>query len=48
VLRNVLLFYGAMDPNTRAAAVNQLSLIWIFVLLLLATYNLLKKTERYI
>ena len=48
VLRNVLLFYGAMEPNTQSAAVNQLSLVWIFVLLLLATHNLLKKTERYI
>ena len=48
VLRNILLFYSAMDPNTQAAAVNQLSLVWIFVLLLLATHNLLKKTERYI
>ena len=48
VLRNILLFYSAMDPSTRAAAVNQLSLVWIFVLLLLATHNLLKKTERYI
>ena len=48
VLRNVLLFYSAMDPNTQAAAVNQLSLTWISVLLLLAAHNLLKKTERYI
>ncbi|MDK2982482.1 MAG: hypothetical protein PWQ55_2829 [Chloroflexota bacterium] len=48
ILRNVLLFYSAMDPGTQAAAVNQLSLAWIAALLLLATHQLLKKSERYI
>ena len=48
VLRNILLFYGAMDPQTRASAVNQLSLTLISALLLLLTYRLLKINERYI
>ena len=48
VLRNILFFYSAMDPQTSASIVNQISLTLISILLLVLTYRLLKINERYI
>jgi hypothetical protein len=46
--RNVLLFYGAMDPLGEPLVWNQITLTAIALLLLTAAHYLLKKQERYI
>ncbi len=48
ILRNLLLFYGSMDPLSTQRVYNQVTLMTISFLLLIATYALLKKQERYI
>lgn len=48
VWRNVLLFYGVMDPLRQPRILNQLTLTIISLLLLVAAHALLKKQERYI
>ncbi|MBI9047348.1 MAG: hypothetical protein JEZ06_22865 [Anaerolineaceae bacterium] len=48
IFRNILLFYGVMDPFGTPLLANQLVLISITILLLLLSYFLLQKHERYI
>lgn len=48
ILRNILLFYGVMDPLGKQRIYNQITLMAISVFLLVVTYTLLKKQERYI
>jgi len=48
VWRNILLFYGVMDPLGNNRIANQLTLLGIAILLMVVIHNLLKKQERYI
>jgi hypothetical protein len=48
VLRNILLFFGAMAPLSKERVYNQITLALISVALIAATYSLLNKQERYI
>jgi hypothetical protein len=48
ILRNILLFLGAMDPLGQLRIYNQLTLTAISLLLLAMTYLLLKQQEKYI
>ncbi len=48
VLRNILLFFGAMDPLGQLRIYNQLTLTIISLLLLAVTYLLLIQQEKYI
>ncbi|KAA3646561.1 MAG: hypothetical protein DWQ07_10160 [Chloroflexi bacterium] len=48
VWRNVLLFYGVMDPLGQPRILNQITLTVFSLLLLVAAHTLLKKQERYI
>ena len=48
ILRNILLFYGVMDPLGSPRFYNYLTLLAISILLLWITNNLLSKQERYI
>jgi hypothetical protein len=48
ILQNILLFFGAMAPLSKERVYNQITLVLISVVLIAATYSLLKKQERYI
>jgi hypothetical protein len=48
ILRNILLFYGAMDPLGSARFFNYITLLAISILLLWVTKHLLSRQERYI
>lgn len=48
MLRNLLLFYGAMDPLSKQRVHNQVTLLVVSLLLLAVTNALLTKQERYI
>ena len=48
VFRYFLLFFGAMAPLSKERILNQITLLTISALLLVVTYVLLRKQERYI
>ena len=48
ILRNILIFFGAMDPLGQLRIYNQITLTVITLLLLAVTYFLLKQQEKYI
>ncbi len=48
VLRNILLFYAAMDPHGAPRLTNQIVLSTLSLFFLVLTHQLLKKQERYL
>lgn len=48
IWRYILLFYGVMDPFGKALIINQITLTVISLVLLVFTYYLINKQERYI